>query len=96
MEQFAQFENKIYNGYLSADPEIKFFDSGSSITKFSIPLKNNKDDEAVWLNCEAWGKTGEEIANTYSKGDQITVIGKFKKETYQDKEYTKFNVSKAF
>ena len=88
---FSKFENKIFNGFISA-PEINYFESGNAKTKFSIPLKSNKDDEPVWLNCEAWGTIAERIAEL-KKGSNVTVIGFFKTETYKDKEYTKFNVT---
>ena len=90
MKEFEQFEEKVFSGFIS-DPEIKYLDSGSNVTKFAIPLKKNKDDEPIWLNCELWNK--DTFAEEHRKGDFVTVTGSFKQETYQEKTYTKFKVS---
>lgn len=93
-KQFEQFEvkTKTFTGFISKDPEMKYLDSGSCVIKFSLPLKKNKDDEAVWLNCESWGKKAEEIAEKYKKGDSIAVTGYFKTTEYNNKKYLAFNV----
>ena len=93
-KQFEQFEQnyKVFSGYLSADPEIKYFESGSCKTSFSLPLKKKKDDDATWLNCECWGKIAENIAEHYKKSDEITVFGYFTEQEYNKKTYLKFIV----
>ena len=90
MKEFEQFEEKVFSGFIS-EPEIKYLDSGASVTKFSIPLKKQKDDEPVWLNCEIWNK--DTFAEEHKKGDFVTVIGRLTKEEYQEKIYTKFKVT---
>ena len=94
IEKYLTFEKHYttFNGYLSADPEIKYYENGKCKTKFSLPLKKQKDDDAVWLNCEAWGKLGERIAENYTKGDEITVIGYFIESQYNEKIYNNFIV----
>lgn len=77
-----------FNGYLSSDPEIQYFESGKNKTTFSLPLKHTKEDEPVWLNCECWGSRGEEIAEKFKKGDEITVAGTLKNVEYKGKTYT--------
>lgn len=93
-KQFEQFVQcyKVFNGYLSSDPEIKYFESGSCKTSFSLPLKKKKEDEAIWLNCESWGKIAEKIAENYKKSDEITVFGYFTEQEYKGKLYLKFIV----
>lgn len=94
MEEFNVFKKNYdcFNGFLSGDPEIKFFDSGKCKTKFSLPLKKKKEDDAVWLNCEAWGKTAERITEEYKKGDEIVVLGYFKESENEGKKYITFCV----
>lgn len=75
----------MFCGFLSNDPEIRYFESGRCKTTFAIPLKKNKEDEAKWLNCECWGKTAEKVSENYKKGDEVIVLGYFKEEDYQDK-----------
>ena len=42
-EDFKQFELSTFAGYLSADAEIKYFESGKNKVTFSIPLSLTKD-----------------------------------------------------
>lgn len=94
MEKYEKFEKqmKTFTGYMG-QPEIKYFESGAIRTTFSIPLKENKDDEPTWLNCQVWGKLAEKFAE-YPKSTLVTVQGYFKTEKNQDgtKEYLKFVV----
>lgn len=94
MEQFEQFEKtyKFFNGYLSADPEIKYFENGGCKCTFALPLKKNKDDEATWLNCESWGTKAEEISEKYKKSSEIVVGGYFKEHEFEGKKYLNFVV----
>lgn len=86
LQQFKQ-DYLFFNGFLSADPEIKYFESGSCRVTFSLPLRKNKEDKATWLNCECWGKKAEEIGEKYKKGDEITVGGFLKESLYNNKTY---------
>ena len=92
MEQFEKLELKLkwFQGYLSADPVINYFEKGSIKTTFSIPLKDG--ESTVWLNCIAWNKLAEKIAEDCKKGTQITVGGIFEQREYNGKTYTDFNV----
>ena len=93
-EQFEKFEKsyKIFNGYISSNVDIKYFEKGGCKCTFAIPLKENKDSQPVFLNCEAWNKTAEKISETYKKGDEITIMGYFKESEYNGKKYTNFVV----
>lgn len=76
-------------GRLGADPDIKFFDSGSNIAKFSIAVDRptrNSEKQADWFSCEAWGKTAQVIADYCGKGRQIAVTGRVEFESWQDKK----------
>ena len=95
-EQFEKFEQKIFSGYLSSDVECKYNNNGLCTSKFTIPLKENKDDEPVWLNCIVFGELAENIAEKFNKGSKITVIGRFKVNTYNNKEYLSFVTNFAF
>lgn len=94
MEKFKQFEKNyvFFNGFLSADAEIKYFDNGSCKCTFALPLKKNSEDDAVWLNCECWGHKAEEITELYKKGSEIVVGGYFKESEYNGKKYINFVV----
>lgn len=92
MEQFEKLELKLkwFQGYLSADPVINYFEKGSVKTTFAIPLKDGEDTK--WLNCVTWNKLAENIAENYKKGNQIMIGGIFEQREYNGKTYTDFNV----
>jgi single-stranded DNA-binding protein len=85
-EEFEQFKQilDVFGGYIT-QPELRYFENGKAKCTFAIPLKKNKDDEAKWLNCEAWGRYAE-IAGELKKGDEVLVFGYFKESQYKDKE----------
>lgn len=78
-------------GNLGKDPELKTFESGSKVAKFSLGVTEkykNKSGEVVsnteWFDLEAWeGIAG--IAEKYlKKGSPIYVEGKQKTETWEN------------
>lgn len=84
-EDFEQFELKTFVGYLSADAEVKYFESGKNKVTFSLPLSYAKDSETFWLKCEIWNK--EEFGEL-KKGTQVLVQGYLVDSEYNDKIYT--------
>jgi single-strand DNA-binding protein len=75
-------------GCLGRDPETKYFDSGTVVTKFSIAVNRPKKDgvqEADWFDCEAWGKTAEFVTNYIKKGNRVSIVGKLKQEKWEDR-----------
>jgi single-strand DNA-binding protein len=74
-------------GRAGANPEVKYFDSGS--VKCTLPLavdrRTRNSDQPDWFNLEIWGKTAEIAGNYVTKGKQIAVQGSFKIETWTDR-----------
>ena len=87
---------KWFSGFLSANPEVRYFESGGCLCTMSVALKKNKDDETTWLNCEAWGNGAEELSETFKKGDKVLVCGTFKKTEYNNKTYYKLQICKCY
>jgi single-strand DNA-binding protein len=72
-------------GRVGADPEIRFFESGSAKATLSLAVRRRaKDAPPDWFNIELWGKTAEIAANYIRKGDKIGVTGYFKIEIWSD------------
>jgi single-strand DNA-binding protein len=81
-------------GCLGRDPETKYFDGGTVVTKFSIAVNRPKKDgvqEADWFDCEAWGKTAEFVANYIKKGNRVSIAGSLKQEKWESKDGEKRN-----
>jgi single-strand DNA-binding protein len=83
-------------GNLGANPEIKDFDKGKKLAKFSLATnesyKNASGElvkETQWHSLVAWGKTAELIEKLLKKGSEIAVEGKLINRNYTDKEGVK-------
>lgn len=79
-------------GRLGRDPETISFDSGKSITKFSMAThqrykqKNGEWDEKVqWHNVNAWGPLGDKMRDALEKGSKVMVEGRLLHQTYETK-----------
>ena len=79
-------------GNLTRDPEVRVTPQGTAIAQFSIANNRKFKDasgaqreEVSFIDCEAWGKTGENIGKFFSKGAQICVQGRVKQDTWDDK-----------
>lgn len=71
-------------GRLTRDPELKYTQDGKAVGNFSIAVtKKFKKDEADFLNCVAWGKTAELIAEYLRKGNQLGVSGSIATSTWE-------------
>ena len=78
-------------GRLTKDPELNFAaGSGTAVTIFSLAVTRPfKKDETDFINCIAFGKTGETIAQYLTKGRQLAVTGSIRTGSYDAKDGTK-------
>lgn len=78
-------------GRLTRDPELNFAaGSGTAVTRFSLAVTRPfKKDETDFINCIAFGKTGETIAQYLTKGRQLAVTGNIRTGSYDAKDGTK-------
>ncbi len=89
-------------GRLTKDPELRFAaGSGNAVTRFSVAVTRQfKRDEADFINCVAFGKQAETIAQYLTKGSQIAITGNIRTGSYdaQDgsKRYTTDVVVESF
>jgi single-strand DNA-binding protein len=77
-------------GNLTKDPETRHLPSGtSSVTKFRLAAsrrytsQGEKKEETLFIDVEAWGKTGEICAQYLRKGSQALVEGRLKMDRYK-------------
>jgi single-strand DNA-binding protein len=78
----------ILGGRLTADPELKQTVSGISACTFTIAVnrKYTKDgqQEADFINCQAWRQTAEFICRHFKKGSSICVTGAIQTRSWTD------------
>ncbi|MGG7176215.1 single-stranded DNA-binding protein [Clostridium paraputrificum] len=80
-------------GRLTKDPELIYAaGSGIGVTRFTVAVTRTfKKDEADFINCVAFGKTAEIIAQYLTKGRQIVITGNIRTGSYDkdgEKRYT--------
>lgn len=76
-------------GRLGQDPEVRRFESGKIVAKFSVATNRkytNKENQVVeltqWHQIEAWDKLAEVIAQYLTKGRQVCVEGELVYDTF--------------
>lgn len=82
-------------GRLTRDPELKYTQSGTAVTRITVAVDRglskekrqaaqaNNQPTADFINCIGWGKTAELISNYFSKGNQIGIIGRIQTGSYE-------------
>lgn len=87
------FSKAIIIGNMTRDPELRTTPSGAQVCSFSVAVNRsfrdsageNKEDVS-FIDCSAWGKAGELIAQYTSKGSGIMVCGRLDQRSWEDKE----------
>jgi single-strand DNA-binding protein len=84
----ASFNKVILVGNLTRDPEIRYINSGSPVTKFRIAVNPNKKDakpeDTMYVDIVAWERLAE-TCNTYlKKGSPVLVEGRLSIRSYDD------------
>lgn len=83
----------ILSGRMTRDAEITEYGKGkekSLVARFSIAVRDGKDakgePQAQFIRCVAFGKLAELVDQFTAKGQIITVCGRLKNGSYEDKE----------
>ena len=81
----------ILQGRLTRDVEVRSTQSGMSVASFTVAWseKYKERETKLFLDCTAWGKTGEVIEKYFHKGKEIVVEGKLQTEQWEDKSGNK-------
>ena len=72
----------ILMGRMTRDPELKYTSGGKAYTSFTLAVQKTKDD-AEFIDCIAWEKTAETIAEYFRKGRKILVQGRLNVSSYE-------------
>ena len=84
------FNKVLLIGRLGQNPELKTFENGNVMVKFSVATSSSyKDKEGKWITttewheCTAFGPTAERINKTLERGNQVHVEGKIQYRKYR-------------
>lgn len=87
------FNKVILMGNLTRDPEVRTTPSGQSVANFSLAVNRtwkgqdgSTQENVSYIDCVAWGKTGEIIAQYVQKGRPLLVSGRLDQRSWDDKE----------
>jgi single-strand DNA-binding protein len=80
-------------GNLTADPDLKFTDSGRAVSNLRVAcserVKDDKtgewtDSETSYYSVVVWGNLAENVAENLAKGDRIVAEGRWTSRTWKD------------
>lgn len=75
-------------GRLTKDPELRYAaGSGTAVCRFTLAVSRQfKKDETDFINCIAFNKPGEAIAQHLIKGRQLAVVGNIRTGSYDGQD----------
>lgn len=86
------FAKAFVAGNLTRDPEVRATPSGAQVANFSIAVNRSfrgadgsQQEQVSYLECVAWGKAGETIAQYTKKGSSLLVSGRIEQRSWEDK-----------
>ncbi|MBQ2113510.1 MAG: single-stranded DNA-binding protein, partial [Selenomonadales bacterium] len=71
-------------GRLTADPEIRYTQSGKAVASFTLAVNRGRSDATDFIPVVAWEKLAEIIGNNLSKGRRTLIEGRLQIRTYED------------
>ena len=82
-------------GNLTADPELRYTQSGLAVANFTIAstprtfdrqTNDWKDGEALFIRASVWREFAEHVASSLTKGARVIASGRLKQRSYETKE----------
>lgn len=82
-------------GNLTADPELRYTQSGLAVANFTIASTPRtfdrqanewKDGEALFLRASCWREFAEHVASSLTKGSRVIATGRLKQRSYDDRD----------
>lgn len=78
-------------GHLADAPEMRYTPKGTAVAKFSVAVNETyekdgkKMESTTFVDCTAWTGMAEKAAQM-SKGNAVYVVGKLRKDSWEDKQ----------
>lgn len=82
-------------GNLTADPEMRYTQSGVAVANFTIASTPRtfdkasnewKDGDSLFLRASCWREFAEQVSGSLSKGDRVIAQGRLVQRSYETKE----------
>ena len=87
-------------GNITNDIELKQTPSGKSVASFTVAVNRKYKNEdgttsTNFINCVAWRKTAEFVAQYFKKGKAIALVGEIQTRSYTDNQGNKRYVTEV-
>ncbi len=89
----ASYNKVILMGHLTRDPELKTLPSQTVVCDFALAVNRRWKDaeggdreEVLFIDCAAFGKTGQTIGENLTKGRPIHVEGRLRLEQWEQED----------
>lgn len=86
------FAKAFIAGNLTRDPDLRATPSGAQVANFSIAVNRSfkgsdgsQQEQVSYIECVAWGRAGETIAQYTKKGSGLLVSGRIEQRSWDDK-----------
>ena len=86
----------ILKGRLTKSPTLLFSKSGIGYTTINVVFdrySKDKNSNADFINCTAFGKTAELIAERFQKGQEILIEGNLKVDVFEKDDKREYKTS---
>ena len=79
----------ILMGRLTRDPELRHTQSNMAVCSFSLAIDRGRKDQngerqTDFIDCVAWGRQAEFVAQWFTKGSMAIVVGRIQSRRWQD------------
>tara|TARA_R110002072_G_scaffold42064_14_gene118284 strand:+ start:3724 stop:4221 length:498 start_codon:yes stop_codon:yes gene_type:complete len=88
----ASFNKVMLMGNLTRDVEIRHTSGNTAVGNFGIAVNRKfktqsgeQREEVTFVDCEAWGRTAEVMAQYLSRGRPVFIEGRLKLDQWEDK-----------
>lgn len=84
----------ILMGRLVRDPEKRYTQSNTAVASFTLAIDRDRADQngqrqTDFIDCVAWGKTADFVAQWFTKGMMAIVCGRIQSRNWEDKNGNK-------
>ena len=81
----SQANQMVCWGNLTRDPELRYFENGSAVCNTGMAInktwtdpQGKKQESTEFFDLSIWGKMGENVAESFGRGDRVMVVGSLK------------------
>lgn len=89
----ASFNKVMLMGNLTRDIELRHTSGNMAVANIGLAVNRRfktqsgeQRDETTFVDCEAWGRTAEVMAQYLSKGRPVFIEGRLKLDSWQDQQ----------